>query len=151
LLTGATSQGCAIVLQGRHIEHVALRALGNTQRITMVTSFRPRSTSLRDDTILTTVRPVSDLSELYFQFSEYRLEILEDRIRKQLKEMRERRSARRSFNTCQMKHFLAEQEKFLAHMNQEMVEDEMVQKGFCDDSHLLSEDLKERSKKRRGE
>jgi uncharacterized coiled-coil protein SlyX len=139
------------VLQGRHIEHVALRALGNTQRITMVTSFRPRSPSLRDDTILTTVRPVSDLSELYFQFSEYRLEIIEDRIRKQLKEMRERRSARRSFNTGQMKYFLAEQEKFLAHMNKEMVEDEMVQKGFCDDSHLLSEDLKERSKKRRKE
>lgn len=114
----------------------------------MVTSFRPRSPALPDDTVLTTVRPVSDLSELYFQFSEYRLEMLEKRIRKQLKQMRERRGARRSFDTQGMKRFIVEQEKFLAHMDKEMVEEDKVIKGFTDDSHLLSEDLKERSQKR---
>ncbi|KAK2785931.1 hypothetical protein FQN52_008198 [Onygenales sp. PD_12] len=140
--------GCAAVLQGRYIEHQALRALGAAERITMVTSFRPRSAALRDDTVLTTVRAISDLSELYFQFSEYRLEILEERIRVQLKEIRDRKRARRHFNTKGMKQFLAEQEKFLAHMNKEMVDDELVTKGWTDDSHLISEDLKQRSKKR---
>ncbi|EEH19151.1 hypothetical protein PABG_01470 [Paracoccidioides brasiliensis Pb03] len=140
--------GCAIVLQGRYIEHQALRAMGKTERITMVTSFRPRSAIIRDDTVLTTVRAVSDLSELYLQFSEYRLEMLEERIRIQLKEIRNRRRAGRNFNTKAMKKFLVEQEKFLAHMNNEMVEDELVPKGYTDDSHLVSEELKARFRKR---
>ncbi|EFW19718.1 hypothetical protein D8B26_007907 [Coccidioides posadasii str. Silveira] len=140
--------GCAVVLQGRYIEHVALRALGSTERITMVTSFRPRSATLPDDTVLTTVRAISDLPELYFQFSEYRLEILEERIRKKLKEIRDQKRARRPFNTQSLKRFLLEQEQFLAHMNKEMVDEDKVTVGFTDDSHLLSEDLKERSRKR---
>ncbi|EEH10620.1 conserved hypothetical protein [Histoplasma capsulatum G186AR] len=140
--------GCAVVLQGRYIEHQALRAVGGTERITMVTSFRPRSPALPDDTVLTTVRAISDLSELYFQFSEYRLEMLEERVRMQLKEIRDRKKARRNFNTKGMKKFLAEQEKFLAHMNKEIVEDALVTKGLNSDSHLISEELKERHKKR---
>ena len=51
-ITTNLSQGCAVVLQGRYIEHQALRALGQRERITMVTSFRPRSSSLPDDTVL---------------------------------------------------------------------------------------------------
>ncbi|EFE42378.1 hypothetical protein TRV_02817 [Trichophyton verrucosum HKI 0517] len=140
--------GCAVVLQGRYIEHRALRALGTTERITMVTSFRPRCPTLKDDTVLTTVRPISDLSELYFQFSEYRLEMLEERIRSQLKEARDARYAGRPFNTRKLKEFLAVQIEFLTHMNNEIVENDKVQKGVTDDSHLRSADLKERSRKR---
>ncbi len=96
----------------------------------MVTSFRPRCPVLPDDTVLTTVRPVSDLSELYFQFSEYRLDILEERIRIQLKELRERKRAGKKLDTRALKMFLNEQETFLAHMNKEMVEEEKVGKGI---------------------
>lgn len=95
----------------------------------MVTSFRPRCPILPDDTVLTTVRPISDLSELYFQFSEYRLDILEERIRIQLKDLREKKRAGKKLNVKALKKFLKEQENFLAHMNQEMVEDENVEKG----------------------
>ncbi|KAI2640353.1 hypothetical protein GGS26DRAFT_537752 [Hypomontagnella submonticulosa] len=129
--------GCAVVLQGRYIEHQALRALGTAERISMVTSFRPRCPTVRDDTVLTTVRPISNLSELYNQFSEYRLEILEERIRQQLKELREANGAGRKVATRKLKTFFAEQEKFLAHMNREMVDDEEVIRGNIDDSHLL--------------
>ncbi|OTA93849.1 hypothetical protein M434DRAFT_72360 [Hypoxylon sp. CO27-5] len=129
--------GCAVVLQGRYIEHQALRALGTAERISMVTSFRPRCATVRDDTVLTTVRPISNLSELYNQFSEYRLEILEERIRQQLKELREANSAGRKVATRKLKAFFQEQEKFLAHMNREMVDDEEVVRGNIDDSHLL--------------
>lgn len=138
-----------MVLQGRYIEHQALRALGTTERITMVTSFRPKSALMPDDTVLTTVRSISDLSELYFQFSEYRLEMLEERIRGRLKDMRERKRARRSFSTTKFKKFLKEQETFLAKMNKEIVEDSLVQKGITDESHLLSEDLKQSAKRKR--
>ena len=138
------SQGCAVVLQGRYIEHQALRALGQTERITMVTSFRPHSYSLPDDTVLTTVRPISDLSELYFQFSEYRMEILEERIRNQLKALRETKRSGRKLNVTRFKKFLHEQEEFLAHMSKEMIDDQLVVKGEIDDSHLLKgKDAKE--------
>lgn len=125
------------MLQGRYIEHQALRALGTAERISMVTSFRPRCPKVRDDTVLTTVRPISNLAELYNQFSEYRLEILEERVRQQLKELREANGAGRKVATRKLKTFLQEQEKFLAHMNREMVDDEEVTRGNIDDSHLL--------------
>jgi hypothetical protein len=143
-----TVQGCAVVLQGRYIEHQALRALGTTERITSVTSFRPRSAAIRDDTVLTTVRSVSDLPELYYQYSEYRLEMLEERIRKKLKMMREQKRARRGFDTSAMKKFVKEQEEFLATMNREIVEESQVIKGYTDDSHLLSSDLKTQFQKK---
>jgi uncharacterized coiled-coil protein SlyX len=114
----------------------------------MVTSFRPKSSTVKDDTVLTTVRAVSDLPELYYQYSEYRLEMLEERIRKQLKAMREKKRARRGFDTCAMKKFIQEQEEFLAIMNHQIVEESQVIKGYTDDSHLVSTDLKEQSRKK---
>ncbi len=113
--------GCAVVLQGRYIEHQALRALGTTERITMVTSFRPRSPNLPDDTVLTTVRPVSNLSELYSQYSEYRLEILEERVRMQLRVLRENKRGGKKVNVKLLKDFIRDQTEFLAEMNKQMV------------------------------
>ncbi|KAI9818226.1 MAG: hypothetical protein M1827_000851 [Pycnora praestabilis] len=121
--------GCAVVLQGRYIEHQALRALGATERITMVTSFRPRCPMQKDDTVLTTVRPISNLSELYYQFSEYRLEIMEERIRAQLNDLRARRRGLKQVDTKALKQFFAQQEAFMAHTNKELVEEENVVKG----------------------
>lgn len=138
------------MLQGRYIEHQALRALGQTERITMVTSFRPRNSSLPDDTVLTTVRPISDLSELYFQFSEYRLEILEERIRDQLRKLRDARGSGKKMNVLLFKQFLKKQEEFLAHMDGEMLEDQHVVKGEIDDRHPMNNgDPEEEKKKRR--
>ncbi|KAI0016427.1 hypothetical protein F4780DRAFT_759336 [Xylariomycetidae sp. FL0641] len=143
--------GCAVILQGRYIEHQALRALGAAERISMVTSFRPRSAAVRDDTVLTTVRPISNITELYNQFAMYRLEILEERVRRQLKELRDaqaRGQGNRLVTTRKLKAFLDEQERFLAHMNREMVDDEHVVKGAIDDSHLLTPRAEAASKKR---
>ena len=137
------------MLQGRYIEHQALRALGQTERITMVTSFRPRNSSLPDDTVLTTVRPISDLSELYFQFSEYRLEILEERIRDQLRKLRDARGSGKKMPVLLFKHFLKKQEEFLAHMDGEMLEDQHVIKGEIDDSHRLNHEGRAEGKKKR--
>ncbi|KAI4285904.1 MAG: hypothetical protein L6R38_000269, partial [Xanthoria sp. 2 TBL-2021] len=129
--------GCAVILQGRYIEHQALRALGTTERITMVTSFRPRSPNLPDDTVLTTVRPISNLSELYSQYSEYRLEILEERVRTQLRVLRENKRGGKKVNVKALKEFIHAQTEFLAHMNKEMVNEELVTMGSIDESHLL--------------
>jgi hypothetical protein len=147
-MTNIFHQGCAVILQGRYIEHQALRALGTSERITMVTSFRPRNPMVRDDTVLTTVRPISNLSELYHQFSQYRLEILEERIRLQLKELRESSASGRRIATSKLKSFLGEQERFLAHMNKEMVDDDDVVQGRVDDSHLITKKEDAKAKKR---
>ena len=63
--------------------------------------------------------------------------MLEERVRAQLKEIRDRKRARRGFSTAAVKAFIAEQQVFLD-----------VIKGFSEDTHLLSEDLKLQSKKK---
>jgi hypothetical protein len=120
-----------------------------TERITMVTSFRPRSPAIPDHTVLTTIRPISDLGELYHQFAEYRFEILEDRLREVNKYMRDRKRANGRFNTGFLKQFIHEQIEFLEHMDREIVEDDKVIKGVTGDSHLISEDLKLKQSKKR--
>ena len=143
-------QGHAVVMQGRYIEHQALRALGTTERISMVTSFRPKSAFIKDDTVLTTVRSISDLSELYSQYTEYRLEMLEERTRAHLKQVRDRNRAGRSFDTVSTKIWITEQKRFLESMLREMVDDDKVVRGYTDDSHLISEasraDLRKRAR-----
>ncbi|KAI9757113.1 MAG: hypothetical protein M4579_003591 [Chaenotheca gracillima] len=124
--------GHAVVMQGRYIRHQALRALGSQERITMVTSFRPRSPALPDDSVLTTVRGISDLSELYYQFSEYRFEILEERVRDALRKLRERKRSGKRTDTKALKAFLQEQQKFLARTDEEMVDEDKVVQGFSD-------------------
>ncbi|KAI1369230.1 hypothetical protein F5Y08DRAFT_148161 [Xylaria arbuscula] len=141
--------GCAVVLQGRYIEHEALRTLGTTERITMVTSFRPRDPLLKDDTVLTTVRPISNIKDLYNQFAEYRLQILEERVRMQLKEIRDLSAADRRVATKKLKRFFKEQEDFLAHMNREMVDDEDVIVGNIQQDLIMSKNPSESRKRQR--
>ncbi|PMD24824.1 hypothetical protein NA56DRAFT_593891 [Hyaloscypha hepaticicola] len=123
------SKGCAVVLQGRYIDHQALKAFGGQERITMVTSFRPRSPRVRDDTVLNTVRPISNLSDLYGQAVEYQLENAESRIRDMLRNVRESMKAGAT-DVQSIKSFLDFEIKTLSHLNKEIVEESMVKKGF---------------------
>jgi hypothetical protein len=108
-------------MQGRYIEHQALKARGGAERIAMVTPFRPKSALVKDETVLVGMRPISHLPELYMQYSEYRLEILEERIRDQLRKVRERKRALLDFDTKGMKEFLREQREYIATTVGEMV------------------------------
>lgn len=121
-------KGCAVVLQGRYIDHQALRAFGGQERITMVTSFRPRSPRVRDDTVLNTVRPISNLSDLYGQTVEYQLENAESRIRQMLKNVRESMKAGAT-DVRSIKSFLDFEINTLSHLNKEIVDEAMVKKG----------------------
>ena len=113
----------------------------------MVTSFRPKDPSVRDDSILQTVRAVSNLSELYGGYSEYRLEMLEERIKRQQKADRETKKLGRRFNTKRMQAFLIEQRDFINHMLKELVDEDKVIPGYTDPVHLISEDLREKAQK----
>lgn len=129
-----------MILQGRYIEHKALQALGVTERITMVTSFRPRSSSITDDSVLTMVRPISILGDLYHQLVEYRCEVIQDRFRDANRLMWDQKRARRSFDLVSLMESLRKQIDFLEHMDKEILDDDKVQKGMLDDSHLRSEE-----------
>ncbi|OJJ42127.1 hypothetical protein ASPZODRAFT_2122771 [Penicilliopsis zonata CBS 506.65] len=116
------AMGTAVVMQGRYIEHQALKALGGRERISMVTCFRPKSPLVKDETVLVGVRGISNISELYTQYTEYRLEILEERIRHQLKQEREREIAKRPFDVGTIRHFLNNQKLFIESMLTEIQE-----------------------------
>lgn len=85
---------------------------------------------------MTTVRPISDLSELYYDFAEYRLEMLEERLRKARKDMMVRRRAGKKFDTTEHKRFLETSIAFLEHSNSEIVEDSQVVRGFLPEVDL---------------
>jgi hypothetical protein len=111
-----------------------------------VTSFRPKSAHLADDTVLRTVRPISDLSELYYEFGEYRLEILEERIRSKLHELRISRRAGKKIETTDFKNFLEKQVAFLNHTNNEMIEEHKVRTGYIEEVGLPDAKVGEQSK-----
>lgn len=94
----------------------------------MVTSFRPRSPFVRDDTILATVRPVSGLSDLYGQVAEYQLENMEARVRHMLKTVRESMKAGNT-DVKAIKSFLDFEIANLTHIQEEFVEEDKVQMG----------------------
>ncbi|KAI0190453.1 hypothetical protein EV127DRAFT_495151 [Xylaria flabelliformis] len=114
------AMGTAVVMQGRYIEHQVLKAIGGRERISMVTSFRPKNPLVKDDTVLVGVRGISNIDELYTQYTEYRLEVLEERLRLKMREERKRQVAKRSFDIVAMKKFLSEQRAFLDSMISEL-------------------------------
>jgi hypothetical protein len=71
--------GWAVMMQGGCIKHIALRAIGTGERISMVTSFRPRDPNVMDVSNLINVKRSSRWDELFKQWSSYRLEVLSQR------------------------------------------------------------------------
>ena len=60
--------GHACVLQGGLIEHIAQKPAGMTERITMVTSYRPKDPLKYDSSNLKTVRPEINFGAIYNTF-----------------------------------------------------------------------------------
>jgi len=50
------------------------------ERVTIVTSFRPKNPTLPDETTNANVRNKSQLTELYYQWTVYRLDVIEQRV-----------------------------------------------------------------------
>lgn len=108
-------------MQGRYIEHQALKAIGGRERITMVTCFRPKNPLVKDETVLTGLRGISILPELYEQYTEYRLDLLRERIHAKGEIERQRRRDRKAFDLDEVRAFLVEQRDFLDSMLTELV------------------------------
>lgn len=85
-------------MQGRYLNHAALKAFGGKERISQITSLRPRSSLVKDESVLTGVRPISNTSDLYTQWVQYRLENMTERIAQKLRDERTRQSFTRPFD-----------------------------------------------------
>lgn len=84
---------------------------------------------VRDDSVLSTVRGISDLGELYYQFLRYRLEIVGERVGGMLRELEEGKREGRGVEVGRVKKFLGEMEDLLARTNKEIVEEGEVRRG----------------------
>ncbi|GAB1198195.1 hypothetical protein APSETT444_007504 [Aspergillus pseudonomiae] len=107
------AMGTAVIMQGRYIEHQALEAFGGRERISMVTSLRPKSPFVRDETSIRPLLPITPRNTLYYQYVEYRLENLEERVRHQLKVIRQQKKANRDFDVASARKFLLEERDFI--------------------------------------
>lgn len=63
------------------------------ERITIVTSFRPRNPTLLDETTNANIRNCSHLTELYYQWTTYRLDVLAQRAQIAADELKKRYEA----------------------------------------------------------
>ncbi|CAG9984086.1 unnamed protein product [Clonostachys byssicola] len=107
------SMGTSCIMQGRYIEHAALTAEGIPERIAIVTAFRPKDPLVTDEIILTGSRPISHKEDLYYQYSRYRLDVIEARSRHQFKKIMEHKRYGRDFDANEMKQWLAQQRDFI--------------------------------------
>lgn len=81
--------GYAVMMQGSLVSHAALRTLGSGERITFVVSMKPKDPTQLDTSTLRTVKPISNVDELFRQWTGYRLDVLARRaeiIRERLQE-----------------------------------------------------------------
>lgn len=107
-------------MQGRYIEHAALKAIGGSERISMITPFRPRDPMARDECVLTTVRGISHLGELYTAYSEYRFQVLQARMTMKTKEIQDKFADDNGFDVEGMHSFLKEQQQYIQSMIDEI-------------------------------
>ena len=125
------ARGHAVVLQGGHIRHKALPVVGGSaERITMVTSFRPRDPFVRMDVRLGTVRPVSDLRRLYHEYVEYRLEALRRRVVRQQERLG--LMGPKGFDTNSVKAGLRELRETIERTETEVVDEDLIRRGVIE-------------------
>lgn len=87
----------------------------------MITAFRPRDPFVPDDADLKTIRPITNHSELYYQWAKYRVEVLRERLRGMLDALEEQHQEGKSTDAGRIKGFLKEQEEWLQRTNSEIV------------------------------
>lgn len=80
LVCDCPKMGFAYVLHGHCIEHAVQAFKGCSELIIAITSFRPRSPFLQDQTQLRNVHTASDSSQLRSQFFRYRMVIAIERL-----------------------------------------------------------------------
>lgn len=109
-------------MQGRYLEHQALKARGGRERISMITSFRVKDPYAKEDNVLAGVRNISHVPTLYTEHTEYRLFNLEKRIQRKREELMKRHQENSSFDIAGTREWLLEQKHFIEALLGELYE-----------------------------
>jgi hypothetical protein len=109
------------MLQGRYINHQALAAIGGTERISMITAFRAKNAFLPDNADICRIREITKHSELYYQWTKYRVGIVQERLKGMLELLEEEHKKGKETDAARVKAFLKEQEVFLGVTGGEIV------------------------------
>ncbi|RFN46611.1 hypothetical protein FIE12Z_9143 [Fusarium flagelliforme] len=99
-------------IMGRYIKHAALKAIGK-ERISFITAFRPKSPFVRDELVLTGSRPISNQSELLYDYCTYRADILESRFCEHARQLRMKQASGIKFDPEAVRVFIQEQRDML--------------------------------------
>ncbi|KAF4343396.1 hypothetical protein FBEOM_2694 [Fusarium beomiforme] len=83
--------------------------------------FRPRSPFVKDELVLTGSRPISNQSELLYDYCTYRTDTFEIRFRDHAKRLREQQAAGIKFNPDAVREFIQEQKEMLKATLLEMI------------------------------
>lgn len=106
-------KGSSIILQGKYIEHQALKPQGGAERITMVTSFIPKNRMLHDESTLATTACISNCNHLFQEWCCYRFDSIIYRLNYMKKELEDARNRGEKFNLEKIKAFLKLQQDYL--------------------------------------
>lgn len=109
-------------MQGRYLEHQALKAQGGRERISMITSFRLKDPDAKEDNVLAGVRNISHVPTLYLEHTEYRLLNLEKRAKRKREELIQRHKKDSSFDIAGTRQWLLEQREFIDALLAELYE-----------------------------
>ncbi|ONH68056.1 hypothetical protein BON22_2121 [Cyberlindnera fabianii] len=127
-------RGWATILQGRVLKHIATKPRGNfTERITSVTSYRPKDVML-DNSPLTTVKPSvltgSLYNEFYKDYMNYRLDVLAERVEILRKKINDDITKGNKFDQLETIEFF--KQKVNAYVEQTWQEFEVVDDGLVE-------------------
>jgi hypothetical protein len=120
------------------------------ERITVVTSYRPRDVRLYDDSSFLNIRSYSQNSELYYQWTSYRLKLMSERFALQAEDLRARyeENVKKSdedgkggfccldtVNVDELRKWMAEQTKYMERTLYEM-------RPLTEEDNVLAVDIK---------
>ncbi|KAK6005945.1 hypothetical protein QM012_007587 [Aureobasidium pullulans] len=90
--------GCAYIIQGGILEHLASRAKGVKERIASVASLRANVDGFYDISFTTNTRPMTNTEDLHREWAEYRLGILKKEIEATLEKVRNNQISTEEFH-----------------------------------------------------
>ena len=110
-------------MQGRYIEHQALKAFGGPERLAMVTSLRPKSPFVKDETVLNGIRGITDQDTMYYQYADYQYQNFAARFAKARETALKRRQDEAKFDVDGTRAFLEEQKQVIELLLNQIVAD----------------------------
>lgn len=114
------TKGAAAMLQGRLISHLAPKPVGASERITMVTSYRPKDPECHEGSVLSTVKPEIEYGSIYNSFYRQWVEYRADLVKKRLDKLIEKVKTNEVFDKETVTASLMGIEEYLKNTYKEM-------------------------------